>query len=391
MPRYLLSLIFLLTMPIAILAQDADYDTGKQAFLDGEYARALEILEPLAEAGHSQAQVTLGIMYDNGNGVREDPEEAFRWYMMAAEQGFPIVQHQVAFKYLHGIGVEQNYQEAAKWWELSANAGLADSQFNLALMLYRGLGVDQDLDRARQLFTAAAEQGHGHAQYSLAVMYAFGQGVEKDYEQAIKWFHKSAVQDVAQAQYNLGIFYENGFGISADAETARLWYEKAAANGLKQARDKLDQLEHPEVADASPQAVLQEPVMTEPVMTTEPAPMTETESSQPATATDRTGNAIRNEDWVMQQSPEHYTLQIGSSVNEQKIINLIRDNSLTEQAAYIRVVVSGVTRFSALYGVFDTFNAAESAARELPEHLQKAGPWVRNFGILQKLINDSRP
>ena len=376
--RPLQILLTVLILLFSVNASAQDYEEGKQAFLDENYAKALEILKPLAESGHSQAQVTLGIMYDNGHGVSADPEEAFKWYMLAAEQGFPIVQHQVAFKYLHGIGVEQNYQEAAKWWELAANAGLADSQFNLALMKYRGLGIGQDLDQARELFTAAAKQGHGHAQYSLAVMYAFGQGVEKDYEQAIKWFHKAAVQDVAQAQYNLGVFYENGFGIKVDLEAARGWYEKAAAQGLKQASEKLallDGLQEQEEEDGS---VLKEQVMVETVQHPDSPRMPVSDVP------------INTESWVMQQPPDSYTLQIGSSVDEQGIVDLIRENRLTDEAAYIQVVIDGVTRYSALYGSFESFDEAQQAIAVLPEQLQRAKPWVRNFGILQGMINESR-
>lgn len=379
MPKHIL--LFLLLLSIACKATGQEYEQGKQAFLDEDYATAIQILKPLAESGHSQAQVTMGIIYDNGHGVTADAEQAFKWYMMAAEQGFPIVQHQVAFKYLHGIGVEQNYNEAAKWWELAANAGLADSQFNLALMKYRGLGIDQDLDRARHLFTAAAKQNHGHAQYSLAVMYAFGQGVEKNYEEAIKWFHKSAVQDVAQAQYNLGIFYENGFGITPDREIARGWYEKAAAQGLKQAGDKLARLDDPEPTSESPES---EP---EPL---EQQDLVETVQHPESPSAPVSDGEINTENWVQQQPSDSYTLQIGSSVDEQGIVDFIHENRLGQRAAYIQVVVNGVTRYSALYGSFTSFSEAQQAVSELPGRLQKAKPWVRNFGILQGMINQNR-
>ncbi len=395
--RYIL-LAGLLWLSQNLLA--ADYEAGKQAFLQQDYARAIEILQPLAEEGNSQAQVTMGIIYDNGHGVGKNPEKAFEWYMMAAEQGFPIVQHQVAFKYLHGIGVAQDYEQAARWWELAANAGLADSQFNLGLMHYRGLGLQQNLDRARELFTAAAKQDHGHAQYSLAVMYAFGQGVEKNYEEAIKWFHKSAVQNVAQAQYNLGIFYENGFGITKNLDTAREWYEKAAAQGLPQAEEKLAGL------DSVTETTTDADSPAEAESGTEIAGVVESElaeaSIEPDTSTaaiEATGNnravfvdngELKTESWVESQSADRYTLQIGSSVDKQGIIEFIRENRIADNAAYIQVIVNDVTRYSALYGSFASFAEARQAASQLPESLQKTKPWVRNFGILQKLIRDSR-
>ena len=67
MPIRIFGLLILLLLPALSLA-DENYEKGKQAFLDGNYQEALQLLKPLAESGHSQAQVTLGIIYDNGIG-----------------------------------------------------------------------------------------------------------------------------------------------------------------------------------------------------------------------------------------------------------------------------------------------------------------------------------
>ena len=42
-----------------------------------------------AEKGDVEAQVTLGMMYDNGWYVAENKAEAFKWFLRAAEQGCP--------------------------------------------------------------------------------------------------------------------------------------------------------------------------------------------------------------------------------------------------------------------------------------------------------------
>ena len=355
----------------------ASYEEGKKAYLDKDYAQALAILEPLAESGNSQAQVTMGIMYDFGHGVAKDQAKAVEWYIKAAEQGIPVVQHDVGVKYFQGQGVEQDYLKAAYWWEQSANAGLADSQFNLGLLYYRGIGLEVDYQKASDLFISAAKQDHPHAQYSLAVMYAFGQGLNKDYEQALKWFRKSASHDVAQAQFNLGVFYENGYALDVNIATAKKWYALAAKSGLAEAKSKLSELEqsdkkpiqHPDVAKlASSQLVQAKP----PVQTKARAP----------------GNSnIRREDWVMQQPAETYTLQLSSLLNEKDLIRFIQKNQLVENAAYIEVIIKGKTRYNALYGSYPTYAQAKDAISTLPVSLGKNKPWIRNFGILHDLIN----
>jgi len=338
------------------------FEEGKEAYQAKDYKKALEILRPLAEQGNSQAQVTLGIMYDYGHGVTADPEAAIKWYIKAAEQGIPVVQHDVGVKYFQGQGVKQDYLEAARWWEQSANAGLADSQFNLGLMYYRGIGLEQDYTKAAELFLKAANQDHSHAQYSLAVMHAFGQGMDKNYAEALNWFRKSAAQGVAQAQFNLGVFYENGYGLEKDMNAAREWYKRAADQGLAEAKDKLAALANTETQN----------IITHPEPIELPVKLQEV--------------GIKREDWVARQNPESFTLQLSSVLNEQDIVKFIKENNIESEAAYIVVVVNGVTRYTALYGIYGTYTEAEKAIKQLPERLRNGKPWVRNFGILQNLL-----
>lgn len=386
-------------------ARAQDYESGRAAYISGDFKRALEILQPLAADGNSEAQKLLGVMYDYGHGVKADPRRALEWYLKSAEQGDPAVQYQVGAKYFQGDGTERNYQEAARWWELAANGGQIDAQFNLGLMYFRGLSVARDDTRAATLFRKAAEQGHSHAQYSIAVMYAFGRGVDQDYAAALDWFSKSAAQGVAQAQFNLGVFYENGFGVSRDSATARQWYERAAAQGLPEAREKLTALE----MSAQMTSSLSHPAETEPVERApipgaapnlalapepQPAPAGAAPTSPPTASTrvypkspppEQTG-MTRREQWVLSQRPDSYTLQIGSVTREGDIRKFLHDAGIEAEAAYIEVEIDGVTRYNAFYGVYESYTAANQAVAELPPELRGVRPWIRNFGVLQKLL-----
>ena len=50
-------------------------------------ASDLDSLKVAAEQGDAEAQFSLGVMYDFGEGVPQNDTEAVRWYRMAAEQG----------------------------------------------------------------------------------------------------------------------------------------------------------------------------------------------------------------------------------------------------------------------------------------------------------------
>ncbi len=53
--------VFMLASPVL-----ADFQAGFDAYNGGDYDTALKEFRPLAEQGHAQAQVNLGIIYSQG-------------------------------------------------------------------------------------------------------------------------------------------------------------------------------------------------------------------------------------------------------------------------------------------------------------------------------------
>jgi len=49
----------------------------------------------LAEQGDAEAQLNLGDMYSDGEGIAKDDREAVKWYRLAAEQGNKIAQYSI--------------------------------------------------------------------------------------------------------------------------------------------------------------------------------------------------------------------------------------------------------------------------------------------------------
>ncbi|MGB7582385.1 MAG: tetratricopeptide repeat protein, partial [Sedimentisphaerales bacterium] len=52
-----------------------------------------------ANKGYPSAQFKLGEMYSKGNGVQQDCNEAFKWFVKAAEQGYTEEQFKVGEMY----------------------------------------------------------------------------------------------------------------------------------------------------------------------------------------------------------------------------------------------------------------------------------------------------
>ena len=143
----------------------------------------------------------------------QDYAEAMHWYRKAAEQGNAIAQFNLGVMYSNGEGVRQDQTEAAKWYRLAAAQGNVSALCNLGVM-YDGMDVGQDQTEAAKWYRLAAEQGNATAQFNLGLKYELGEGIPKNYTESVKWYRLAAEQGNAQAQYNLGVMYENGEGVN---------------------------------------------------------------------------------------------------------------------------------------------------------------------------------
>ena len=71
--------------------------------------------------GFLPAQLKLGSFFSEGRCARIDHEEAFKWYLKAAEQGNERAQYEVGHRYCEGIGVERDIDNAIKWFRKSSS------------------------------------------------------------------------------------------------------------------------------------------------------------------------------------------------------------------------------------------------------------------------------
>ena len=123
--RTVVVLVLALALSTSVLA--AEWWVGRKAYERGDYVAALREWRPLAEQGHAKAQLKLGVMYSNGEGVTQDYIEAVKWYRLAAEQGEGGAQNNLGLMYRQGWGVTQDYVQAHLWFNLAA-AGLSPGE-----------------------------------------------------------------------------------------------------------------------------------------------------------------------------------------------------------------------------------------------------------------------
>jgi TPR repeat protein len=217
-----------------------------------------------AEHGDRTAQFNLGLLFSKGKGVHQSEEEAFRWFLKAAEQDVQPACFNVATYYLKGIGVEQNTQQAILWYTKLADQGMIQAQTAIGALYSNGVGgVAIDLEKAiywykkaaaqnhslahsllgecyRKLgdeknsmkwYMSAAELGDPAAQYVVGNLYYNGETVPQDYNRALYWYEKSAQQGYTWGQYNAGILLASGALGKPDMEKAAYWFEESAKSG----------------------------------------------------------------------------------------------------------------------------------------------------------------
>jgi hypothetical protein len=138
-------------------------DGGLAAYARGDYVAALAAWLPLAEQGDADAQLRVGQMLRDRQGVR--------W---------------------------RDFERAAEWFRRAALQGGAEAQYALGRLHYEGFLVPRDATEMRLMLEAAARQGHAGAQLTLGVVYEYGfDQISADLTEALKWYELAARQGVA--------------------------------------------------------------------------------------------------------------------------------------------------------------------------------------------------
>ena len=116
--RYIMFFAFLLLSFISHAA-DTRFEEGVDAYQNNSYQQAFAIFLPLAQAGNVDAQLSVGTMYDRGQGVEQDSQEALKWYQLAAGQGDNIAKSLVKTMF--------NSAEGATKYENNQNSNALDT------------------------------------------------------------------------------------------------------------------------------------------------------------------------------------------------------------------------------------------------------------------------
>ena len=209
-------------------------------------ARALDLFQKAAAAGHTRAQINLGILYMRGLGVPRDLVNARAWLEKAAASGDPQA------LYTLGRAMDESSEQiapdpvrAADLYRRAAEKGHVLAGLRYGLALSEGVGIKRDIAQAQKWLVQARDNGVPEAALALGDMAARTPASrdkaanERTVQSAISWYEVAAHGGVPSAQLKLANAYFSGVGVARDPMQAMLWYSRAAQQGLPQAQHAL--------------------------------------------------------------------------------------------------------------------------------------------------------
>jgi hypothetical protein len=161
----------LLCFVFPLLSYADHLEDAKTTIQNEDFEKAFELLGPLAEENHAEAQFLLGSLYINGHGVEKDDTKGLSWIMKSARQGY-----------------DQARSRALSIYSELADQGDASAMYNLGYMCLHGWGGEQDTDIGIGWLESAAKNGHDHSAKVLSGIYAEGKfGITPDEDKASFW------------------------------------------------------------------------------------------------------------------------------------------------------------------------------------------------------------
>lgn len=156
------------------------YEEGEVMFKQKNYSEALRLFKKSIKLKHVESNIKLGIMYERG------------------------------------LGVSQNPQIAIKYYRYAENHGSLEAVFHIGRCHEFGIGTTVDKNLAFEKYLKAANQNFEAAYYYLGRCYSFGLGSSFNIKESMLWFKKAADAGDRRGEKILQLFKDKGFSNNSD-------------------------------------------------------------------------------------------------------------------------------------------------------------------------------
>jgi len=176
-----------LGMMMSCLAHANTLEEAKLKLSQKDFVAAHAIYLTLANQNDAKACYNLGLMYQDGDGVTQNLDEAVKWYTKSASLDYKEAQYLLASMVFRREIQSISYERATQYYQQAAELGHVKSQLNLGMLYYRGDIIAQDLAVSFKWLKLAASNNNSEAQGYIANMYLQGVGVQEDTVKAAMW------------------------------------------------------------------------------------------------------------------------------------------------------------------------------------------------------------
>jgi hypothetical protein len=227
----------------------ASHQTSAQSSLDNSAASSVST-EGVAETKDSSSKKLSNQLFNSAYYLYErgDFQNAFTAFEDAEKNKVYLAPLFLGIMFQRGQGVAQDLNQARAWYSIAktykdlllTQAATGNRSFHYFLALYYFF-VDKDYLNAINYFLAAAIQGHPGAQKYLGYFYLNGCAIQQDETLGACWTRLAAFNGNPIAQYNLAICYEKGIGTPQNLTKSGQLFYMAAREGNIYAYEELEQ------------------------------------------------------------------------------------------------------------------------------------------------------
>ncbi|MDO5151514.1 MAG: hypothetical protein Q4D76_19350, partial [Oscillospiraceae bacterium] len=156
---------------------DPQLQVARDAYNRGDYVKTMDTLIELADGGNANAMFSLGSMYEHGDGIHPDLQQAVNYYQKAIQLGNQDAQFNLALMYLNGKGVAKDEAKAFDMLKQLADQGNAEAMYKVSQMILGGIGTQTKLQPALDYLKRSYQKGYAPAASALGYLYLIGNSV----------------------------------------------------------------------------------------------------------------------------------------------------------------------------------------------------------------------
>ena len=203
--------------------------TLEKADHENNDAEMIRLYQQASERGHHKAMLHLAVRYAYGQSVRVNQRKAVDLVEKAMKMQSAHAYYLMGVMLEQGIGVKPDKIAALSYFRKSADMGNKYGQFATGEAIRNAVIKENEPIRQRgyaitvQMLECALEQGLADAGHKLGVDFLI---IAKDTAQALKYFQKAASLGNQKSLYRLYSVFEDGeYGVTKNPELASCYYK----------------------------------------------------------------------------------------------------------------------------------------------------------------------